>query len=136
MCLDKITKVYKPSLFNLWIPKFAYKSGVGWKWLLYFSYDNVYMPYLMNDKILPTNKFLDEKDYRCEHDMSDSVIITADKSEYNFGWHIFLERPHNPDRGNTRRVQYREGHTVGIQYKNEPNIIVAKYMKILEDCVK
>ena len=102
MCLDKITKVYKPSLFNLRIPKFAYKSGVGWKVL---EEDNpIYpMPNLVNIhkgnyKSLPIGIWLDEEKYRHSVFKNRKFIDTSsyfaeNHFTYSFGWHILEEEP-------------------------------------------
>ena len=122
MCLEKITKVYKPSLFNLWMPK--YKNGVGWK--SFELWVRGLRPYYYNDskKDLVLNEFMDEKEYRNRNILN----------EYRYGWHIFLEKPDcwMPSDSVVRKVEYKEGHTIGVQ-GTYGSIIVAKYMKILEE---
>ncbi len=136
MCLDKITKVYKPSLYNLWIPKFAYKSGVGWKEFV-FREDLLYPYYfktrlILEKRHLKVNQFLHEKDYRPVNNMSIINDLGYD-CLYNSGWHIFLEKPHYSSRNFSilRKVEYKQGHTIGID--KWMKVIVAKYMKILEE---
>ncbi len=133
MCLDKITKVYKPSLFNLWIPRFAYKSGVGWK---IFEKDiSIYpIPNLTNvfkGKLtpLPIGMWIHEKEYRW-HVFGKNIHLDS-KHQYPFGWHI-LEKEPKKNRGINRRVEYKYGHTIGIDENFRCPTIVAKYMKILD----
>lgn len=132
MCLNKITKVYKPSLFNLWIPRFAYKSGVGWKYLHVRENDSLSTSHQGNDATLIKNEFLDEKNYRHITHRNDEIIIMLNIA-YSFGWHILLERP-NPGPHHVftlRKVEYKEGHTIGTDQNYKGTTIVARYMKIL-----
>ena len=136
MCLKKITKVYKPSLFNLWMPKFAYKSGAGWK--LFDRVDGKYVfSWIIetaNEKLkLPIGVFINEKDFRPSHarnkKLGDSNI------KYNYGWHIFEEKIELWPDDICMRVEYEGAHTFGTnRWGNlDCNTIVAKYMKILEE---
>ena len=130
MCLDEITEVYKLSLFNLWIPKFAYKSGMGWKFFSVGVKKNLFSYWQGNaTKMLPINKWLCEKNHRGLLYRDDEFI----SGYYPFGWHILEESPEIPDsrRVASRRVEYKEGHTLGIDAKYKALTIVAKYMKIL-----
>ena len=139
MCLDKITEVYKPSLYNLWIPKFAYKSGVGWK--LFFC-DNARFPlpnlvniYKGSYKSLPIGVWLDEKKYR-DCFFKDRRLINMGLKlypNYSFGWHILEEEPPDDCLYINRQVEYKYGHTAGIDATYKAPTIVAKYMKILEE---
>lgn len=137
MCLDKITKVYKPSLFNLWIPKFAYKSGVGWKEFDIRKDGDLESRFIHTAffgcklKPLPINKFLHEKDYRTCGDLKK---IKGKTELYDFGWHILPKRPIRKYTNTIiKKVKYKYGHTVGIDATYFAPTIVAKYMKILED---
>ncbi len=133
MCLDKITKVYRPSLFNLWIPKFAYKSGVGWKYF-YEEIYNLSSIYKGNNETLDMGKFLDEDNYRSTIYTNSKEIEVTVMKKYNFGWHILLEKPSKwyPSIV-VKKVEYKLGHTLGIDETYKAPTIVAKYMKILED---
>ena len=125
MCLEKITKVEKPSLFNLWFPK--YRNGYGWKWFDLNNNGSLNLWYFNTQENLLVNKFLDELYYR-NHNMPDFY----NNLPYELGWHIFLEKPPHWEGSVTKRVRYKMGHTKGIFENNIPSI-VAKYMKILEE---
>ncbi len=138
MCLEKITKVYKPSLYNLWIPKFAYKSGVGWKmfdrvdgkyvfsWIVYQSNKNEKLK-------LPVGILIDEKDFRPTYARSKKLGDSNNK--YNYGWHIFEEKIDLCSNDICMRVEYKGAHTLGRQRWAglNCNTIIARYMKILEE---
>ncbi len=135
MCLDKITKVYKPSLFNLFIPKFAYKSGVGWKEFRKNRDGSLISRFAdWGRGVLDVNKFLDEWNYRADFIKNQSKIDGFHKN-YDFGWHICLELPTGYDAFDDviRRVEYKYGHTEGIDATYKAPTIVAKYIKILEE---
>ena len=136
MCLDKITKVYKPSLYNLWIPKFAYKSGVGWK---IFEKDiSIYpIPNLTNifkgkSTPLPIGIWIHEKEYRYHGFLGGTHIYPHSKRQYPFGWHILEKEPDCVYLHVKRQVEYKYGHTAGIDATYKAPTIVAKYMKILD----
>ncbi len=141
MCLGKITKVYKPSLFNLWIPRFAYKNGVGWK---VFKKDNPMYPmpnfinlYKGNYNPLPIGIWLNEEKYRCNIFKNHKFIDTGsyfakDCTNYLFGWHILKEKPRFGHLHVKKQVEYKYGHTAGIDATYKAPTIVAKYMKILD----
>lgn len=138
MCLDRITEVYRPSLFNLWIPKFAYKSGYGWKLfqedVIRFPRPNLISVYKGNRWPLPIGKWLDEKEFRGPSITFIYIGGTKKYSlKYSFGWHILEEEPDSHNYHVNRRVKYKKGHTVGIDATYKAPTIVAKYMKILED---
>lgn len=126
MCLEKITKVDKPSLYNLWKPK--YRNGYGWKWFGLHINGNLNLWYFDTKQKLPINKFLDEKDYR---NHNNPIIYVPIPTSYELGWHVFLEKP--PDWGGsvTKRVRYKMAHTKGVFEHNEIPTIVARYIKIL-----
>ena len=146
MCLDKITKVYKPSLFNLWIPKFAYKSGVGWK--AFFDENSIEFPcptslssvYKGNSKAIPTGIWLDEEGYRNIYCKDDKFIEMSGNGglwgwkckNYPFGWHILKKEPRFDHLHVNKQVEYKYGHTAGIDATYKAPTIVAKYMKILD----
>lgn len=133
MCLNRITKRYKPSLFNLWIPELAYKSGSGWKEFRRDENGNLISRFNNWGKgILPEGKFVNEKDYR----KSLSLRIEGTQENYDFGWHICTSPPERIiPRYNIemRRVEYEYGHTVGIDRRYRTSTIVAKYMKIIKE---
>ncbi len=137
MCLDNITKVYKPSLYNLWIPKFAYKSGVGWKEFSKLDGGDLQSMFKGSGEIIPVGEFLDEEFYRNNEVLELQTHWSNDKRvNYNFGWHICLEKPENfssSSISSIKRVKYKFGHTLGIDKTYDVSTIVAKYMKILEE---
>lgn len=134
MCLEKITKVYKPSLFNLWIPKFAYKSGIGWKVFSETEGQYVFSWVIESDDIgkikIPMGIFIDEEHYRQKWVRNKK--LGYENNWYSYGWHIFRERLSEDWKKDVwKRVEYKYGHTEGISFR-KPTII-AKWMKILEN---
>lgn len=121
MCLDKITKRHR--LFK--------KRGHGWKYFLNVI-NGVGSYHYSNNQKLPLNKWLNEKDYR--EDIFAKLMIVYTGIDYDFGWHVFLEKPDLiPRDAILKRVEYKSCHTLGEQqfFANSIPTIVAKYMKIL-----
>ena len=127
MCLDKITKRYKSN---------EYKRGFGWKVFRQGITGGLYPKWKGKDKILSKEEFLNEKNFRGGfytgkkgiEDFSYYPPLKYIKS--NFGWHIYLERPSFDRLWTIVKVEYKGGHTRGID--GGKKVIVAKWMKIME----
>ncbi len=130
MCLDKITKRYKPNEYKRgfgWKAFYVYMKGVGGVGADSIGYKESLMTLLRgNNKELTKGIFLNEKHYR-HSDEKGYGKIEGSNGDYKYGWHIYLKRPND---GRTYEVEYKGGHTRGID--DCKKVIVAKYMKILE----
>ncbi len=123
MCLESITKSYKRK-----------QSGVGWKLFTYDSKKNkIGCLYRGNEDEFPVNRFVHERKYR-EGFLHANVEIETSQdniTNYPFGFHIFINKQDAISEHMgvnsiiVRRVEYRKGHTKGIDKTTEKLTIVA-----------